>query len=327
MDAVSDTAPGVSVVIPTRNRARYVRATIGIALAQQGVDVEVVVVDDASEDETPQLLGELADERVRVVRRERRGHTAGARNAGIAAADREWIAFLDDDDVWAPHKLQSQIAAARAGDAAFAYGGAVAVDDMLRPLYVWRVPDPATLLQELLALNVMPAGASNVVARADLLDRVGPLDGRLSHTSDWDLWIRLAAEAKSARVDEVLTAYRLHAHGQHGDLGSEVLDELQVLEEKHRDLHHRFGVALDRVSMESYVERRARQVEARLADARRPLPRRLARRVARFLRAKPAPTGPEAPAWLKAAARDARREPQAGASPRRRATRSAPTQP
>ena len=94
--------PRVSVVIPTRNRAGMIAAAVGEALGQVGVEVEAIVVDDASTDATADALAAIADPRLRIVRRSERGRLAAARNSGIEAARGEWVAFLDDDDLWSP---------------------------------------------------------------------------------------------------------------------------------------------------------------------------------------------------------------------------------
>lgn len=268
----------VSVVIPTRNRAAFVGDAVATALGQAGVDLEVIVVDDASDDSTPERVRRIADPRVRLVRRERAGGPGSARNAGAEAARGEWVAFLDDDDLWAPDKLRRQLEAGRAREAGFVYGGALAVDDALEPLYLWRVPDAETLLDALLALNVVPAGSSTVVARTSLVRAVGGFDERFSHLNDWDLWIRLAAAAPAACVSDVVTAYRLHGLGQHGDRATTILRELDLLEAKHAALRRERGVEFDRAAMESYLAKRSVHAEARAERAaRRPL-RRLASR-------------------------------------------------
>jgi glycosyltransferase involved in cell wall biosynthesis len=94
---------GVSVVLPTWNRAHLVHQAIDSVLAQTWRDFELIVVDDGSTDGTPERLAAYGD-RIRVVRQEN-GGVARARNAGIAAARHEWLAFLDDDDEWAPEML------------------------------------------------------------------------------------------------------------------------------------------------------------------------------------------------------------------------------
>ena len=285
MDGAARRVTDVSVVIPTRNRAAFIRDALATALGQIEVDLEVVVVDDASDDTTAVLVERIADSRVRLVRREQPGGPGAARNAGTAAARCEWVAFLDDDDLWAPDKLARQLRAGREHDAGFVYGGALAVDDALEPLYLWRVPDPSTVLDALLALNVIPAGSSTVVARASLLGEVGGFDERFSHLSDWDLWTRLAAAAPAACVGDVVTAYRLHGLGQHGDRAPTILRELDLLDAKHAELRRERGIQLDRASMQSYLAKRTVHAEARAARAARGRLRSLASRTRARLRA------------------------------------------
>ncbi|MBA2640000.1 MAG: glycosyltransferase family 2 protein [Nocardioidaceae bacterium] len=163
---VSGPGPEVSVVIPTRNRWRLLEARgLASALCQQDVSLEVVVVDDGSTDETPRRLASLNDDRVRTIRNERGTGVARARNSGMAAARGEWIAFLDDDDIWAPRKLRLQLDAAAQASADFVYGGVAHLDDELRVLATFAPPAPDRGHQALIAGISLPAGASNVLAR------------------------------------------------------------------------------------------------------------------------------------------------------------------
>ena len=102
-------ARGVSVIIPTHDRCERLRLALRSALAQRGVDVEVIVVDDGSSDGTRAFVEGLKDPRVRLVHNEVAMGESGARNRGISEAGRAWVAFLDDDDLWAPDKLASQL--------------------------------------------------------------------------------------------------------------------------------------------------------------------------------------------------------------------------
>src|ERR687896_831399 len=121
-------APDVTVVIPTRSRWDLLStAALPSALAQEDVEIEVIVVDDGSSDTTPDALAELADPRVRVLRHQRARGVARARNAGIAAARGEWIAFLDDDDLWSPRKLRLQLERAADTKAHVLYTGVIEI--------------------------------------------------------------------------------------------------------------------------------------------------------------------------------------------------------
>jgi len=282
----------VSVVIPTRNRWSLLQAALASALAQEDVSIEAIVVDDGSSDETRERFSAIRDERVRVLRHERRQGHGQARNTGIAAARGEWIAFLDDDDLWAPRKLRTQLDAARREDAAFAYGDAVVIDMEGRTLELeGRLPNPDELLPRMLEENVLPAGASNVVAKRDLVQELGGFDPHLFQLNDWDLWIRLAGSGRAAACAEVLVGVRRHEGNQYlvDDL-SKLPAEFEYLKAKHAATAAEQRVEMDRKRFTHWLasghrvrgERgRAARIYARAAvDCRSPGLALLAARVA-----------------------------------------------
>jgi glycosyltransferase involved in cell wall biosynthesis len=269
---VSDrTTPLVSVVVPTRERwPLLARRALPSALEQEAVEVQVVVVDDASTDETPRRLAELEEPRVTVVRRERSGGMAAARNSGIEAARGTWIAFLDDDDVWAPRKLARQLAAAREAGADWAYAGALAVDPSGVVLDELYLPPPERLGAELLHACVLPAGASNVVVRADALRSLGGFDESFVHVSDWDLWLRLIEAGPPAVVDDPLVAYLLHPTNMH--VVDDPSAELDALVRKHAAAVPPRAIRPDRAGYDRWVagqrSRAGRHLEAARVYAR-----------------------------------------------------------
>ena len=225
--------PAVSVVIPTRDRWELLSETLSSVLAQVGTEMEVLLVDDGSTSAPPHD-GPFADPRVRLLRNESALGVAGARNRGIGEAVGEWVAFLDDDDVWAPDKLRLQLDAARAADASFAYAGVVLVTAGSGRSTIAPAP-PADRLGELLtAYNAVPAGASNMIASAELLRAVGGFDPEFMHLADWDLWVRLAAEARGAACPEPLVGYRLHPASMRSTSGGAIA-ELTRFDRKHSE--------------------------------------------------------------------------------------------
>jgi glycosyltransferase involved in cell wall biosynthesis len=238
--------PEVTVVVPTRDRWELLsRTALPSALGQRDVLLEVVVVDDGSEDGTADHLAVLGDPRLRVVRHEHSHGVARARNAGVEAARGEWVAFLDDDDLWSPRKLRAQLDAARSSKAVFAYAGAVWVDEELRFLRGHTPPDPATLAGALLRWNVVWGGCSNVVARTSLVRELGGFDEQLFQLADWDLWIRLALAGRAARVEDVLVALVAHRQSMLLVDRRDVFLEFERLREKHRDAAARLGRSPD----------------------------------------------------------------------------------
>jgi glycosyltransferase involved in cell wall biosynthesis len=238
--------PEVCVVIPTRNRAGRLGRSLAAALGQEDVDVEVVVVDDGSTDATPYWLAQVASLGVRTVRHPVGRGLPQARNAGIAAARGRWIAFLDDDDLWSPRKLRVQLDALARTDASWGYAAAVLVGDDLAPFGSEPSPDPDDLLDRLLVEQVIPAGSSNVIVRADVVRRLGGFDEGLANLADWDLWLRLAAELRPAASPGVLVACVQHDDNMHGrqDL-HRFFAELDSFVARHAALRSARGLVFD----------------------------------------------------------------------------------
>jgi glycosyltransferase involved in cell wall biosynthesis len=243
--------PDVSVIVPTRNRRDLVTISVRTALAQRGVDLEVVVADDASTDGSPEAVRALGDPRVRVIVLPERAGVSGARNRAIEGATGAWIAFLDDDDLWSPDKLRRQLDAAGEGGRGWAYAGDVNVDRHLRVLTALPPPDPDEVMRGIERYNPVPTGASNVVVRADVLARAGGFDPGLRRTEDWDLWIRLARLGPPACAMAPLVAYRFHA--------ANVAADTEAIVREPDLLARRYGIRVDRAA----VRRRAAWIDLR----------------------------------------------------------------
>ncbi|MGH3127538.1 MAG: glycosyltransferase family 2 protein [Gaiellaceae bacterium] len=201
------TEPEVSVVIPTRNRWPMLSThALPSALAQEDVELEIVVVDDASDDGTADRVEAVGDPRVRVVRNEANRRLPASRNVGAAAARGAWLAFLDDDDLWAPRKLRAQLDVANATGAAWVYAQCIVVDGEGRPLDIHPFPDPDELGALLLGGNHVPGGGSNVIVHAEAFHEIGGFDEGLRFFEDWDLWLRLVQATPPATCPELLVA-------------------------------------------------------------------------------------------------------------------------
>jgi len=237
------------VVIPTHDRVELLGSTLEAALDQRGVDLSVVVVDDGSRRDPRDILPRLENPRVRVIRTTRATGVARARNRGIAAAEGDWVAFLDDDDLWSPDKLALQVGRAREEERAWAYGGAVAFEGR-RLVGGGAPPSPGTAVTELPWRNVVPAGASNVVVRRETLGETGVFDPALRHMADWDLWVRLSRAGPPAVVDDPVVAYRIHPGNASRELAT-IPAEIDRMEERHRDLRN--GRPIDRAYVYRWI--------------------------------------------------------------------------
>lgn len=198
--------PTVSVIIATRNRARLLARAIRSALAA-GTQVEVVVVDDASTDETARVCRSF--DGVAYVRLERNQGLGGARNVGIVASRGEFVSFLDDDDVRLPGSLDEQVAALRAApEAGFVYGQALLADERGEPtgdLYPKTCPR-GDIFWELLENNFIPCPAP--VFRKSCLRRTGMPSDALHGIEDWDLWLRIAELYPVEAIERPVAIYR-----------------------------------------------------------------------------------------------------------------------
>lgn len=196
----------VSVIIPTYNCGPLLPGAVKSVRAQGYSDYEIIVVDDGSTDETSEVLRTLSGEDLFVIKQENAG-PAAARNSGIAAAQGEWVAFLDADDLWLPGKLAAQLAIIQANpEVAFTFAGERRWYPNGRSEDVFYRGTGSPLLLELLAGNRF--GTPTVIVQRRCLEAVGMFDPSLTTGEDWDLWLRLAARYESQSVEEPLAVVR-----------------------------------------------------------------------------------------------------------------------
>jgi glycosyltransferase involved in cell wall biosynthesis len=199
-------SPFFSVIIPTHNRAGLLEQALQSVLEQTFTDFEVIVVDDHSTDDTQARLARYDDPRLTYFLNDHSRGGAGARNAGIARAKGQWIAFLDDDDVWLPQKLerQHQKIVTVSAEVGLVYTGYATYDFQRDRILAEFQPQKAGwILDDLLYENCI-TGFCGVVIRADLLKAVGGLDELLPSRQDIDLYVQIAQRAAIAYVAETL---------------------------------------------------------------------------------------------------------------------------
>lgn len=205
--------PEVSVIIPTYNRAQLIGRAVRSVLAQTYPSFEVIVVDDGSTDDTPARVQALAqaDPRVRYVRHETNQGAQAARNTGIQVAKGDYIAFLDSDDEWLPHKLEQQVllyqqASDRTG---VVYAGYLEVPDNgqrpQRHLPTLR----GDVYRHLLARYGLPI--LTLLIRRECLEKAGPFSALIRAYQEWDLCIRLARHCEFDFVPDCLAIYHIHS--------------------------------------------------------------------------------------------------------------------
>jgi len=209
--------PSISVIIPVFNGENFIAHALKSVLEQSFQDIEVVVVDDGSTDSTPTVVRQFP-EKVRYIRQERQGVSA-SRNKGISISRGKYIAFLDADDVWLPHKLERQIAYFKNNPALGGVGcGFFATDENLNILEE-HIPSPCELPDLLLMQRDggLTSGSRILVPKL-VVDRVGGFNTHLSTSADLDFAIRIKMNYEVSFVPEALVLYRQHGSNMHKNI-------------------------------------------------------------------------------------------------------------
>jgi glycosyltransferase involved in cell wall biosynthesis len=232
--------PLISVVIPCFNAERTLLRTLASVRAQTYRPIEIIAVDDASRDGTLRLLREQEASGVRVIAQPRNGGAPAARNAAIAVAGGEFLAFVDADDEWCPDKLERQVQAISGNPAMTMVGCRCEVqrpDGMPVPVNPDRVP-PAGKEAWRTLLHHSFFVPSTVMARTEVVRRIGGFDARLrAGEDDQDICIRLALEGEVGFVDAVLVTMhelpdslsRIHISREHETVLPMILGHCRAL--------------------------------------------------------------------------------------------------
>jgi len=225
--------PLVSVIIPAYNGQEYIREAIESVLAQTYRPIEILVIDDGSPVSMKDAVAGFGPE-VRYLHQEN-GGTASARNLGWRSANGEFVALLDQDDLWLPQKLERQVPR-------------FAEDPNIGLVVAWmEVFDTTTgepkgnyqpaaemTVHDMLRHDLPPV--QTMIFRKSTLEKIGGFDASLRGTDDWDVNIRVAAEYRVVSVQEVLGRARMHPE-QQGSNGEQMYRNSMRVLEKHRQVH------------------------------------------------------------------------------------------
>jgi len=212
----------ISVIIPTYNRSDYLPQAVNSALNQRGVEVQVIVVDDGSTDDTDAMVKQQAGkwgDRFEYVWQENAERSV-ARNHGLKYARGEFVAFLDSDDIWRPdHARKCRQALEDDSDAVAAYGeyGLMAADGRVIKDWVPRPGSEGQSFRRDLCLKRLILHPTEVLIRRSALDPDEVFDAEIPGAEDWLLWVKLAQQAKFHRVGEPTVWMRVHPKGTFGD--------------------------------------------------------------------------------------------------------------
>ena len=205
----------ISVIIPTYSYGRFLRDAIDSVLAQTVAPLEIIVVDDGSTDDTPEIVASYGD-RIRYIRQQNAG-VGAARNSGIAAARGEYLAFLDSDDIWLPEKLARELACLEADPGLGLVHCGVEMFDASGTVRISMTGREGWIAHELLRLDrevIASVGSCPLVPKR-VVDEVGGFDESLPPSEDWDFVYRVALRYRIGFVPMVLVRYRLHSAGIH----------------------------------------------------------------------------------------------------------------
>ena len=232
--------PLVTVIIPTYNRASVLYYALHSVINQTVKDIEIYVIDDASTDNTTELVESFADPRIHYIRFETNKKAAAARNAGMEKARGKYIAFLDSDDEWLPTKLEKQIECmdALSDDWGCCYTGAY-VNKMggLTRNRVFQPQKSGNLVKDLL-MGRFVIWTPTFMFRRSCLDEVGLMDKQLVRSQDVDFYIRLLSKYKIASIEEPLVNIFLALNK---NLARVAAESRRILLDKHKDLIDSFG--------------------------------------------------------------------------------------
>jgi glycosyltransferase involved in cell wall biosynthesis len=210
--------PRVSVIIPTYKHQQFVLATLDSVFAQSYGDYEIIVVNDGSPDETHRVLEPLvAARRIKYIQQPNAGQ-ASARNRGLAEAQGEYVAFLDDDDLWPADKLQHQVAALSASiGSVLIYGYPRWFNETTDCPH--REPCPSgDVRRQYLRRNWIWSPGQTLI-RTSALRQIGGFDPSIQGADDWDMYIRLASVGHFIYENAEALAYRLHRGNASRNIG------------------------------------------------------------------------------------------------------------
>lgn len=265
--------PLVSVIMPVYNGACYLSDAISSVLEQTYSNLELVVIDDCSTDNSQEAIEKFSyDERVKYLKTAENQGVSGARNIGIVRCQGELVAFLDQDDCWLPRKLELQVSCMeKCPDIALVHANVALMDESGKMERRYEAlgesqfeNDDASLrcgfvFDSLFVSNEIQV--LTVLIRRSALEAVGNFDERLSGVDDYELWLRVAREFSICHMNTILAKYIIHA-GQVSRNGYKMLElRIAALE----GILERYPEIEDELDSEVVVERMFKQYKA-LAD-------------------------------------------------------------
>ncbi|MBD2730079.1 glycosyltransferase [Nostoc sp. FACHB-892] len=248
MITISEKLPKISVIIPAYNSEKTIAHTIQSVLNQTFTDLELIVINDGSQDSTLEIVTQIKDPRIKVFSYSNAGGNV-SRNRGLQRAVGEFVSFLDADDLWTPDKLQSQLKALQENvTAKVAYSWTDYINTNGEFILSGkRVNVNGNVYENLLLNNFLENGSNPLICRKSLITLNG-FDESLSAAQDWDMWLRLASKFDFICVPSVQILYRISTNSVSCNLARQEKSCLQVLEKAYKErpsaLKHSWNVSL-----------------------------------------------------------------------------------
>ena len=218
----------VSVIIPTFNGSRFIKETVHSALGQTYRNIEIIVIDDGSTDNTLEIVKSISDPRVTYIRQENAG-AAMARNLGINISKGEYIAFLDHDDLWLPHKLERQLLLFGENPmVAMVYSDTFIIDEnnFITGKFSQKTKFFRGMIFKELFLSCFIT-ILTVVIKKSVFFEVGPfLPFKVSE--EYDLYLKCAIKYPIDYIDEPLAKYRIHESNTSKNYETEASDCIKI---------------------------------------------------------------------------------------------------
>lgn len=218
--------PKVSIIIPTYNQARFITNTINSILEQTYKDFEIVVINDGSTDNTNEQLEKLGN-KIKVINQEN-SERAIARNNGVKNSNGKYLAFVDSDDIWKPHKLERQAQVLEQSlDTALVYSTCERIDENGREIKTAKRQTKGysgNVFEKLLCRNFI-VSATPLVKR-EYFDNTTGFETKYVPYEDWELWIRLSVLGKFHFLTSPLAYYRIHPRQTIKNIKAEKIEKI-----------------------------------------------------------------------------------------------------
>ena len=240
MKSISIERPLVSVVMPTYNYAKFIGDAIRSVLDQTYENLELIIIDNYSEDNTEDIIASFSDSRIKYKKFRNNGIIAASRNVGICESRGKYIAFIDSDDLWKPTKIEKQIELLEKNDNIFLVCSRFII---IKNGKVSRIRPRKRILRSgnvfiPLFLSINFIGSSSVLLRNVLKENnyLFDTDERLRAIEDYDLWLKIAKNKQIAYINEPLVVYREHGSNTSIGITSFLFRYLHVMKKYRHDV-------------------------------------------------------------------------------------------